>query len=45
MSKKYKIGIIPGDGIGRDVTKGALAVLRTVNDVVKEIDLEFIKME
>lgn len=45
MKKIYKIGIIPGDGIGRDVTKGALTVLRAVNDVVKEIDLKFKKMD
>ncbi len=36
MKKKYKIGVIPGDGIGRDVIKAAQIVLDTVNDVSKE---------
>ena len=45
MKKKYKIGVIPGDGIGRDVIKAAQIVLETVNEVSKEFSLEFHKME
>jgi isocitrate/isopropylmalate dehydrogenase len=45
MKKKYKIGVIPGDGIGRDVIKAAQIVLDTVNEVSKEFSLEFHKMD
>ena len=45
MKKKYKVGVIPGDGIGRDVIKAAQIVLDTVNDVSREFSLEFHKME
>ena len=40
MKKKYKIGIIPGDGIGRDVIKAAQIVLDTVNEVSRDFTLE-----
>ncbi len=45
MKKKYKIGVIPGDGIGRDVIRAAQIVLDTVNEVSKEFFLEFHKMD
>ena len=45
MKKKYKIGIIPGDGIGRDVIKAAQIVLDTVNDAAEEFTLDFMKMD
>lgn len=45
MKKKYKIGIIPGDGIGRDVIKAAQIVLDTVNDTAEEFTLDFMKMD
>jgi len=41
MNKKYKIGIIPGDGIGRDAVGAAQIVLDTVNETAKEFSLEF----
>jgi len=44
MNKKYKIGIIPGDGIGRDAIKAAQIVLDTVNAVSKGFSLEFKRM-
>lgn len=44
MKRKYKIGIIPGDGIGKDVIKAATIVLETVNDVAEEFTLEFSRM-
>jgi isocitrate/isopropylmalate dehydrogenase len=45
MKKKYKIGIIPGDGIGRDVIKAALIVLDTVNQGAKTFFLDFLRMD
>lgn len=44
MKRKYKIGIIPGDGIGKDVIKAATIVLEAVNDVAEEFVLEFSRM-
>ncbi len=44
MDKKYTIGIIPGDGIGRDAIKAAQIVLDTVNEVSKSFSLEFKNM-
>ena len=32
MKKKYRIGVIPGDGIGRDVIKAAQVVLDAVDE-------------
>jgi isocitrate dehydrogenase (NAD+) len=43
--KKYIIGMIPGDGIGRDVIKAARIVLDTVNEVAKTFELEFVEMD
>ena len=45
MKKKYRIGVIPGDGIGRDVIQAAQIVLETVNGVSKAFSLEFLKMD
>jgi isocitrate/isopropylmalate dehydrogenase len=45
MQKKYRIGVIPGDGIGRDVIKAARIVLDTVNEVSNEFSLEFREMD
>ena len=45
MKKKYRIGIIPGDGIGRDVIQAAQIVLETVNGVSKTFSLEFSRMD
>jgi len=45
MKKKYKIGVIPGDGIGRDVIKAARIVLDTVNEVAGTFEIEFLKMD
>jgi isocitrate/isopropylmalate dehydrogenase len=44
MKRKYKVGIIPGDGIGRDVIKAAMIVLDGVNDAAEEFALEFVSM-
>ena len=41
MKKKYKIGVIPGDGIGRDAIRAAQIVLDTVNETAKDFSLEF----
>jgi isocitrate/isopropylmalate dehydrogenase len=39
--KKYRIGIMPGDGIGRDVIQAASIVLETVRDLTTEFNVEF----
>jgi 3-isopropylmalate dehydrogenase len=44
MKKNYKIGIIPGDGIGRDVVQATQVVLKTVNDLAGGYSMEFIRM-
>jgi isocitrate dehydrogenase (NAD+) len=41
MKKKYMIGVIPGDGIGRDVIKAAQIVLDKVNQVAGTFEMEF----
>lgn len=41
--KTYKIGIIPGDGIGRDVIKATRIVLDTINDVA-DFSMEYSEM-
>ena len=45
MKTKYKIGIIPGDGIGRDVIKAAQIVLDAVNEGSKTFSLDFLRMD
>jgi isocitrate/isopropylmalate dehydrogenase len=45
LKKKYRIGIIPGDGIGRDVIKAAKIVLETVKDVAVTFTMDFISMD
>jgi isocitrate dehydrogenase (NAD+) len=45
LKKQYKIGIIPGDGIGRDVVRAATIVLERVNDVAGTFSLDFRKMD
>jgi len=45
MKKKYQIGVIPGDGIGRDVIRAAQIVLDTVNEVAGTFELEFLRMD
>ena len=45
MRKNYNIGIIPGDGIGRDVTEAAQAVLATLNSTSEEGRLAFFAMD
>jgi len=45
MKKQYRIGIIPGDGIGRDVIRAARIILDEVNGVAEEFTLNFKKMD
>ncbi len=45
MKKRYTIGVIPGDGIGRDVIKAAQIVLDTVNEVAGTFEMEFLHMD
>lgn len=41
--RNYKIAVLPGDGIGIDVTREAIKVLRTVAEVDGGITFEFIE--
>ena len=41
QKKQYAIGIIPGDGIGRDVIKATMAVLEAVNSTAEGFSLDF----
>jgi isocitrate/isopropylmalate dehydrogenase len=43
--KRYKIGIVPGDGIGRDVIKAAKIVIEAVQEVSEHFALDFLKMD
>lgn len=45
MKKQYRIGIIPGDGIGRDVIRAAMIVLEAVNHTAEEFTLNFKNMD
>jgi isocitrate dehydrogenase (NAD+) len=45
VKKEYRIGIIPGDGIGRDVVGAAMIVMNRVNEVAEEFTLAFRKMD
>ena len=45
MKRKYRIGIIPGDGIGRDVIRAARIVLDTVNEASNAFSLDFLRMD
>ncbi len=44
MSKKLTIGIIPGDGIGRDVMRAARIVLDTILERASDLDVSFVEM-
>lgn len=43
--ERYKIGIMPGDGTGRDVIKAATIVLEIVKDLAKEYVLDFTHLD
>ncbi len=45
MKKVHRIGIIPGEGIGRDVIQAAQHVLVTVNDISETFSLVFFSVE
>ena len=42
MSRKYKIAVLPGDGIGPEVVSAALKVLEAVQEIMKGLELKFI---
>lgn len=44
QKKTYKIGVIPGDGIGRDVIKATKIVLNRINDLAEDFSMEFSEM-
>lgn len=43
--KQYRIGIIPGDGIGRDVIRAAQIVLDAINETSTTFTMDFKKMD
>lgn len=43
--KEYKIGIIPGDGIGRDVIRATQIVLDTIATTARGYTLEFLPLD
>ncbi|MEM3078633.1 MAG: isocitrate/isopropylmalate dehydrogenase family protein [Nitrososphaerales archaeon] len=45
MSKPYRIAVLPGDGIGPEVTDAALRVLDALQDSIKGLRLEYLKSE
>jgi 3-isopropylmalate dehydrogenase len=45
LKKRFKIGVIPGDGIGRDVIKAAQILLDTVNDTAEDFSMDFLRMD
>ncbi|MHA1785732.1 MAG: isocitrate/isopropylmalate dehydrogenase family protein [Candidatus Helarchaeota archaeon] len=42
---KYKIAVLPGDGIGPEIVDEALKVLKTVEEISNNIDFEFLQYE
>lgn len=45
MKKTYKVGIIPGDGIGKDVVGATRIILDTINSLAEDFALDFYPME
>ncbi len=45
MKKTYRIGIIPGDGIGRDVVGATMIVLERLNDLSETFRMDFTPMD
>jgi isopropylmalate/isohomocitrate dehydrogenase-like protein len=45
MSRPYRIAVLPGDGIGPEVTNAALLVLDALQDSIKGLKLKYIKGE
>jgi len=45
MKERYKVGIIPGDGIGRDVVGATRIILETINHLAEDFALDFYPME
>jgi isocitrate dehydrogenase (NAD+) len=43
--KRYTLGIIPGDGIGRDVVGAAQRVLDTINEMAETFTLDFLNLD
>ncbi|TDA34888.1 isocitrate/isopropylmalate dehydrogenase family protein [Candidatus Nezhaarchaeota archaeon WYZ-LMO8] len=45
VPSKYKIVVVPGDGIGREVTPEAVKVLKACEEVITGLNFEFIEFE
>lgn len=42
MDRKYRIAVLPGDGIGPEVVKASISVLEAVKEVSKNFELELL---
>lgn len=45
MAKRYKVSVIPGDGIGPEVVGPVLGVLETLSDALGEFEFEFLCLD
>ncbi len=45
MPRKYRIVVLPGDGIGREVVPEAVKALRTAQEYIAGLELDFIEFE
>lgn len=45
MAKKYKVSVIPGDGIGPEVAAPVLDILETLSDGLGEFEFEFVRLD
>lgn len=45
MAKRYKVSVIPGDGIGPEVAVPVLGVLETLSDALGEFEFEFLCLD
>lgn len=45
MSRKYKIAVLPGDGVGREVVPEAVKALKAAQETVTGLELDFAEFE
>ncbi len=45
MPRKYKVVVLPGDGVGREVIPEAIKALKAVQEVVTGLELDFMEFE
>lgn len=42
MARKYKIAVLPGDGVGPEVTEATVKVLKAVDSLIGDLKLKFV---